>query len=65
MKFFVLFIAILTNSGELEVSHDIVEECPENNGYFEAAMDLKKVHGEFLSWSAACFYLDMNPSNRL
>jgi len=63
MKTFVLFVAIILPNGELEINHKVVDECP-TDGFFEAAMETKKIHGEFISWSAACFYLDMEVPNK-
>ena len=57
MKYFVLIIAIINLDGEFEVNHSMVDECPER-GLFTAIMEDKRIHGEFLGWSATCAEFD-------
>ena len=57
MKLFVLIVAIINLDGEFEVSHSIVDECPERV-LFTAIMEDRRIHREFLGWSATCAEFD-------
>lgn len=58
---FVFVIALVTNSGEMEMKGYYVNECPDN-ATFTASMEERRTQGEFKDWHALC--VEQKPSGQ-
>lgn len=63
MKTFVLLIAIVTNTGEVKLENSVVDECPDDNGILVAGLETQRIHGEIVSWGAACLQFSLKYPN--
>lgn len=62
MNTFVFVLALITNSGELDLSSVTVKACPDKTA-FSSFMEAEKTKGEFKDWNATC--ISLKPSQNI
>jgi hypothetical protein len=64
MNVFIFFLALITNTGELQIATKVVDACPDKET-FVAQMEELKSTGKIKEWDANCVAVPTAPGQSI